>query len=128
MSTCLKPYFQIENSQLDWSIYHFCGLFALVDDLLCEVNVRKLERADYILKNIRRFRMTVNAPVDNDVFIERMVNRAREMAFSGDLNGYLLQEAAIELCQADENDFEQKWYRFTYYYFLDRIDSIKKAD
>lgn len=126
MSTCLKTYFDTENNHLELSIYHFCGLFALVDDLLRDANLRKLERADYIMKNIRLFRMTVNGPVDNDIFIEMMVNRAREVAFGGALNGYILQEAAVELCQADEGAFEDRWYRFTYYYFLDKIEILKK--
>ena len=127
MTTCLKTYYDIDNSQMDWSVYHYCGIFALVDDLLRVNSSNRLERAEFILKNIRRFKLSVNAPISNEKFIETIVNRAREVAFSDSLSGYLLQETALVLCQAGENDFDQKWYRFAYYYFTDKVDSLKKT-
>lgn len=127
MTTCLKTFYDIDNSQLDWSVYHYCGLFALVDDLLRVQTLGRLQRADYILRNIRRFKMTVNAPVNNEEFIEAIVNQAREIAFGDGLSSYLLQETAIELCQGGEHDFDQRWFRFAYYYYMDKVDSLKKV-
>lgn len=127
MTTCLKTFYDIDNSQRDWNVYHYSGLFALVDDLLRVKTLNRIERADFILKNMRHFKLTVNAPINNDVFIEAIVSEAREIAFGDGLRGYLLQETALELCQAGEHDFDQKWYRFAYYYFMDKVDGIKKT-